>query len=86
MTISLSKTYPNRSNMSQVKYNYEFFDYHSCTEGMSSVEEEIHNIFLKQIDEIDNDSSDSFQNDMNVEDAIDFSSAPQPRKKKLKTF
>ena len=41
-----SKTYPKRSNRSQVNYNYEYFDYDSCTEGMSSDnKKEIDNIF-----------------------------------------
>ena len=31
-----SKTYTKRSNRSQVNYNYEYFDYDSCTEVMSS--------------------------------------------------
>ena len=79
-----NKTYPKRSNRSQVNYNYEYFDYDSCTEGMSSdEEEEIDNFFLNECvdDEINNRSDDS-QTDMNVED-IDFSSAPAPKKKKL---
>ena len=50
-------------------------------EGMSSdVEEEI-DIFLNEcVDEINN-RSDDLQIDMNVEDDIDFSSAPAPKKK-----
>ena len=51
-------------------------------EGMSSDEEEkIDNIFLNEcVDEINN-RSDDLQTDMNVEDDIDFSSAPAPKKK-----
>ena len=46
MATSSNKTYSKRSNRSQVNYNYEYFDYDSCTEGMSSDdEEEIDNIF-----------------------------------------
>ena len=42
-----NKTYPKRSNRSQVNYDYEYFDYDSCAEGMSSdEEEEIDNVFL----------------------------------------
>ena len=41
-----NKTYPKRSNRSQVNYNHEYFDYNSCTEGMySDEEEEIDNVF-----------------------------------------
>ena len=78
-----NKTYPKRSNRSQVNYNYEYFDYDSCTEGMSSdEEEEIDNIFLNECvdDEINN--SDDPQTDINVESDTDFSSAPAPKKKK----
>ena len=59
-----SKTYPKRSNTSQVNYNYEYFDYASCTKGMSSYEdEEIDNIFLNECvdDEINNNRSDDSQ-------------------------
>ena len=82
-----NKTYPKRNNRSQVNYNYEYFDYDSCTEGMSSdEEEEIDNIFLNECvdDEINNSVSDDSQTDMNVEDDTDFSSAPAPKKKKNK--
>ena len=77
-----NKTYPKRSSSSQVNSNYEYFDYDSCTEGMSSDdEEEIDNVFLNEYvdDEINN--SDDSQTDMNVEDDTDFSSAPAPKKK-----
>ena len=80
-----NKTYPKRSIRSQVNYNYEYFGYDSCTEGVSSDdEEEIDNNFLNEcIDgEINNNRSDDSQTDMNVEDDIDFSSAPAPKKKK----
>ena len=59
-----SKTYPKRSNRSQVNYNYEYFGYDSCTKGMSSDEvEEIDNIFLNECvdDEINNNRSDDSQ-------------------------
>ena len=51
-------------------------------EGMSSdEEEEIDNTFLNEcVDEINN-RSDDLQIDMNVEDDIDFSSAPASKKK-----
>ena len=81
-----SKTYPKRRKRSQVNYNYEYFDYNSCTEGMSSdEEEEIDNIFLNKCvdDEISNNRSVMIHSKlMNVEDDIDFSSAPAPKKKK----
>ena len=82
-----SKTYPKRRKRSQVNYNYEYFDYNSCTEGMSSdeEEEEIDNIFLNKCvdDEINNNRSVMIHSKlMNVEDDIDFSSAPAPKKKK----
>ena len=59
-----NKTYPKRSNRSQVNYNYEYFGYDSCTKGMSSDEvEEIDNIFLNECvdDEINNNRSDDSQ-------------------------
>ena len=60
-----NKTYPKRSNRSQVNYNYEYFDYDSCTKGMSSYEEEeeIDNIFLNECvdDEINKYRSDDSQ-------------------------
>ena len=81
-----SKTYPKRRKRSQLNYNYEYFDYNSCTEGMSSdEEEEIDNIFLNKCvdDEINNNRSVMIHSKlMNVEDDIDFSSAPAPKKKK----
>ena len=81
-----SKTYPKRRKRSQVNYNYEYFDYNSCTEGMSSdEEEEIDNIFLNKCvdDEINNNRSVMIHSKlMNVEDDIDFNSAPAPKKKK----
>ena len=41
-----NKTYPKISNRSPVNSNYEYFDYDSCTEVMSSdEEEEINNVF-----------------------------------------
>ena len=55
------KNYPKKSNMSQLNYNYEYSGYDSCTEGMSSdEEEEIDNVFLNECvnDEINN-SDDS---------------------------
>ena len=79
-----NKTYPQKSNGSQVNYNYEYFDYDSCTQGMSSdEEEEIDNFFFNECvdDEINNNRSDDSQTDINVEDDIDFSSAPAPKKK-----
>ena len=82
-----NKTYPKRSNRSQVNYNYEYFDYDFCTEGMSSdEEEETDNVFLNECvdDEINN--SDDSQTDMNVEDDTDFSSAPAPKKKNNKKY
>ena len=47
-------------------------------------EEETDNVFLNECvdDEINN--SDDSQTDMNVKDDTDFSSAPAPKKKKLK--
>ena len=56
MATPSNKRYPKRSNGSQVNYNYEYFDCDSCTEGMSSdEEEEIDNIFLNEcVDEINN--------------------------------
>ena len=50
----------------------------------SDEEEEIDTIFLNECvdDEINNNRSDDSQTDMNVEDDIDFSSAPAPKKKK----
>ena len=51
----------------------------------SDEEEEIDNVFLNECvddDEINNNRSDDSQTDMNVEDDIDFSSAPAPKKKK----
>ena len=81
MATTSNKTYPKRNNRSQVNYNYKYFDYDSCTEGMSSDEEEIDNIFLNEyIDEINN-RSDDLRIDVNVEDDIDLSSAPAPKKK-----
>ena len=79
------KTYPKKSNMSQLTYNYEYSDYDSCTEGMSSdEEEEIDNVFLNECvnDEINN-SDDSWTDESdNVEDDTDFSYASAPKKKK----
>ena len=79
------KTYPQKSNMSQLTYNYEYSDYDSCTEGMSSdEEEEIDNVFLNECvnDEINN-SDDSWTDESdNVEDDTDFSYASAPKKKK----
>ena len=51
----------------------------------SDEEEETDNVFLNECvddDEINNNRSDDSQTDMNVEDDIDFSSAPAPKKKK----
>ena len=79
------KNYPKKSNMSQLNYNYEYSDYNSCTEGMSSdEEEEIDNVFLNECvnDEINN-SDDSWTDESdNVEDDTDFSYASAPKKKK----
>ena len=51
----------------------------------SDEEEEIDNNFLNEcVDEMNN-RSDDLQVDINVEDDIDFSSAPVPKKKK-KTY
>ena len=80
-----NKPYPKRSNSSHINYNYEYFDYDSYTEEISSdEEEEIDNFFFLNEwvdDEINNNRSDDSQTDMNVEDDIDFSSAPAPKKK-----
>ena len=66
-----------------MNYNYEYFDYDSCTEGMSSDdEEEIDNVFLNEYVDDEINSSDDSQTDMNVEDNTDFSSSPAPKKKK----
>ena len=67
-----------------MNYNYEYFDYDSCTEGMSSDdEEEIDNVFLNEYVDDEINSSDDSQTDMNVEDNTDFSSSPAPKKKKI---
>ena len=58
-----NKTYPKRSNRSQVNSNYEYFDYASCTKGMSSYEEEeIDNIFLNEcVDDRSDDSQTGYE-------------------------
>ena len=42
-----NKPYPKRSNSSHINYNYEYFDYDSYAEEISSdEEEEIDNFFF----------------------------------------
>ena len=77
MVTSSKKTHPKRSNRSQVNYNYEYFDYDSCTEG-----EEIDNIFFKWMRWWNQQQKWWFTNWSECWRWFDVSSATAPKKKK----